>query len=91
VGGVVVTEHGPEALEMGVRDGRIAALVAARAEPLPAAERIDCSGLHVLPGGVDPHVHFGDHGPSAFEDFESRTAQAVTSPDASRSGATITA
>jgi allantoinase len=76
-GGVVVTEHGREVLEIGVRDGRIAALAGAGAEPLRAAERIDCSGLHVLPGGVDPHVHFGDQGQSAFEDFETGTRAAA--------------
>jgi allantoinase len=77
-GGVVVTEHGAEPLEIGVRDGRIAALAGAGADPLAAAERIDCSGLHVLPGGVDPHVHFGDQGQSAFEDFETGTRAAAS-------------
>jgi allantoinase len=76
-GGVVVTEHGPEALEIGVSGGRIAALVGAGSAPLRAAERIDCSGLHVLPGGVDPHVHFGDQGQAAFEDFETGTRAAA--------------
>jgi allantoinase len=77
VGGTVVTEHGPQALDVGVRDGRIAGLAAAGAEPMAAAERIDCAGLHVLPGGIDPHVHFGDQGQSGFEDFETGTRAAA--------------
>jgi len=77
VGGTTVTEHGPEAVDVGVRDGRIAALVGRAAEPLCAEQRIDCAGLLVLPGGVDPHVHFGDQGQSAFEDFETGTRAAA--------------
>ncbi|MCA1242131.1 amidohydrolase family protein [Stappia stellulata] len=43
---------------VGVKDGRIAAILAPDAT-LPAAETVDCGGLWLMPGLVDPHVHFG--------------------------------
>jgi len=55
-GGKVVLENRVEPLDVGVRNGRIAALLApgssARAARVVAAE-----GLHVLPGAVDIHFH----------------------------------
>jgi dihydropyrimidinase len=52
-GGTVVTPGGAEALDIGVRDGRIAQL----GGPLTAAREIDAAGLTVVPGGIDAHVH----------------------------------
>lgn len=74
INGTVVTEHGVQRADIGVRDGRIAALVASGADHLDADEQLDVSGLHVLPGGVDPHVHLGDQDQSDFEDFATGTA-----------------
>lgn len=55
-GGQVLTPDGLRALNIGVRDGRIAALTPDR---LPqAAEVIDARGRLVLPGVVDVHVHY---------------------------------
>lgn len=54
-GGTLVSPAGLAVASIGVRDGKIAALAA---EPLEAAETIDATGKLVLPGGVDPHVHF---------------------------------
>ena len=54
-GGTVVTAADVGRSEVGVKDGRIVAL----AKDLPrAASEIDASGLLVLPGGIDSHVHF---------------------------------
>jgi dihydropyrimidinase len=39
--------------DLGIADGRIATI----GQGLPAKAEIDASGLLVLPGGVDPHVH----------------------------------
>jgi allantoinase len=72
--GTVVTEHDVQQLDIGVRGERIAALVAPGEESLQAEERIDLAGLHVFPGGIDPHVHLGDQGQSEFEDFATGTA-----------------
>ena len=57
-GGTVVTESDQFRADIGVRDGRIAAL-AERLDvgSLPDAAVLDASGLLVLPGGVDSHCH----------------------------------
>jgi allantoinase len=73
-GGTVVTEHGPEHADVAVRDGHIAAIAAHGAERFDADEYLDVTGLHVFPGGIDPHVHLGDQGQSDFEDFATGTA-----------------
>ena len=48
----------------------------------PAAPRtgevIDASGLLVLPGAIDPHVHFDDPGYTEREDFSHGTAAAAS-------------
>lgn len=56
VGGTVVTPMGPLRLDVGVKDGVCTMVVTPSS--LPEATRvIDATGLIVLPGGVDPHVH----------------------------------
>lgn len=56
-GGLVVSSSGVARADVAVRDGRIAAVrPAIRAS---GAREVDASGLHVLPGGVDVHVHLG--------------------------------
>ena len=53
-GGLVATAFGATRCDIGVKDGRIAAI----AEKIDgAAQTIDASGLYVLPGGVDSHCH----------------------------------
>lgn len=76
-GGTVVTDLGTVPADITVRDGRIVALTAHGEARHGAAEMIDARGLHVFPGGIDPHVHFGDQGQSDFEDFESGTRAAA--------------
>jgi dihydroorotase len=73
--GVCVLPWGPEATDVGVRDGRIAAL----GVPSDATtdETIDATGLHVLPGLVDPHVHLRDPGDKAVETIATGTKAAV--------------
>ena len=56
------------------------ALIAAVGAPdaMPAAkETLDASGLHVLPGAIDVHVHFRDPGYPHKEDWASGTAAAA--------------
>lgn len=74
-GGTCVTPGGTGIADVGVRGGKIAALGdLARAE---AAETVDCSGLHVLPGVIDTQVHFREPGLEHKEDMATGTAAAA--------------
>jgi dihydropyrimidinase len=55
-GTVVLPGAGPRAVDVLVRDGLIAA-IADPGEDAAAAEVLDATGLHVLPGAIDAHVH----------------------------------
>ena len=51
-----------------VRKGTVAALLEdAPANPDPDAERIDCGGMVLCPGFIDPHVHLREPGDSQKE------------------------
>ena len=54
-GALVVTPSQVEILDVGIRDGVFAAL--ASPGELTGRELVDATGLVLLPGGVDPHVH----------------------------------
>ena len=73
--GRCVLPWGIEATDVGVSQGRVAALgVPADAT---ADETIDAKGLHVLPGLIDPHVHLRDPGDAAVESLPTGTKAAV--------------
>lgn len=57
-----------------VKDGKFAAI---SSEDLPARESVDADGRILLPGGVDPHVHFNDPGFTAGEDFHTGSMSAA--------------
>lgn len=57
-GVVVDPRRGLSSQDIGIRDGRIAALLAPGCA-VPAAQVIDAVGQHVFPGLIDAHVHFG--------------------------------
>ncbi|RYH03697.1 MAG: dihydropyrimidinase, partial [Alphaproteobacteria bacterium] len=75
--GMVVTASDTFRSDVGIRDGRIVALAA---ELTDADEIIDATGLYVMPGGIDSHVHLdqpsGD-GIVMADDFESGTRSAA--------------
>jgi dihydroorotase len=73
--GTCVLPWGTEATNVGVRDGRIAALGVPG--DATADETIDAAGLHVLPGLIDPHVHLRDPGDAAVETIPTGTKAAV--------------
>ena len=74
-GGTCVLPWGEAVIDLGARDGRIAALGAGAGA---TAERvIEAGGLHVLPGLIDPHVHFRDPGDPAVETIPTGTRGAV--------------
>ena len=63
-GTAVLPGLGPLRMDIGVRNGRVAALADALA-PSDGAEVLDARGLHVLPGAVDSHFHVGIYRPHA--------------------------
>ena len=75
--GTVVTSSETSRCDVGIRDGRIAAL----AERLPAGSReIDAGGKLVMPGGIDSHVHIdqqSNDGTVMADDFVSGTRSAA--------------
>ncbi len=75
-GGQVATATGLVAAGLGLRDGRIAAVLAP-GEAATARSVVSARGLVVLPGLVDAHVHFRDPGLTHKEDFSSGTAAAA--------------
>lgn len=74
-GGRLVLPWGLEEADVGVRAGRIAAIGDLRTAG--AAQEIDCRGLTVLPGVIDPHVHLRDPGDPAVETIPDGTRGAV--------------
>ncbi len=75
VGGTVVNQDGSGARDIGIRDGRIAAIGSLSATS--AGTRIDCSGLTILPGVIDTQVHFREPGLEHKEDLETGSRAAV--------------
>ena len=75
-GGMLVDPERIVANSIAVEGGKIAAIGPAEAMP-PARERIDASGLHVLPGAIDVHVHFREPGFSHKETWTSATQAAA--------------
>jgi dihydroorotase len=71
--GCVWTPGGPVETSIGVRGGKIAALGVSG----DAAQRIDCTGLTILPGVIDSQVHFREPGLEHKEDLESGSRAAV--------------
>ncbi len=66
--GQVVTPEATVHAAVLVKDGKFAGLVSG--SDLPRARQVyDASGLYVLPGLIDLHVHFRDPGLSYKEDF----------------------
>jgi allantoinase len=75
-GGTLVGADGLVAAGLAIQDGIIVAVEEDRF--LPAAQQtIDVSGLFVLPGVIDAHVHFRDPGDTESEDWESGSAAAA--------------
>lgn len=74
--GIVVTPDAAFPASVAIKDEKIVAVGAPDAMP-PARETLDASGLHILPGAIDVHVHFRDPGYPHKEDWESGTAAAA--------------
>jgi dihydroorotase len=75
-GGTIVTENAAFSASLAIAEGRIAAIGEESAMP-PAAERLDATGLHILPGAIDVHVHIREPGYTHKEDWATGTAAAA--------------
>ena len=74
--GTLVTEGGAFLADVVIANERIAALTR-DASTWQASERIDASGLWVIPGGIDAHTHFEEPDPHLLEGFASGGASAA--------------
>jgi len=74
-GGTCVLPWGMEQTSVAVRMGRIAAFGVGT--DATADQTIDATGLHVLPGLIDPHVHLRDPGDASIESIPTGTRAAV--------------
>lgn len=75
-GGTIVTPDAQYQANIAVKDGKILAIGEEAAMP-QAKDKLDATGLHILPGAIDVHVHFRDPGYAQKEDFASGTAAAA--------------
>ncbi|WP_395644504.1 dihydroorotase [Terricaulis sp.] len=74
-GGTIVNHSGEGLGDIGVKDGRIAAI--GDLATASAGETFDAKGLHVLPGVIDTQVHFREPGNEHKEDLETGTRAAA--------------
>ncbi len=75
INGTMVNHDGVGLRDIGIRDGRIAEIGALSGAA--AGERVDCRGLHILPGVIDSQVHFREPGLVHKEDLETGSRAAV--------------
>ena len=73
--GTVVNQDGIGPRDIGVRDGRIAAI--GWLATASAGESIDATGLTILPGVIDTQVHFREPGATHKEDLLTGSRAAV--------------
>lgn len=73
--GIVANHDGIGETDIGVLDGRIAAL--GNLSQAACETVVDCHGLHILPGVIDTQVHFREPGLTHKEDLETGSRGAV--------------
>lgn len=71
-GGSVVLPDGVTKVDVGVKDGKIAAIAAKLVGE--TEHEWDATGFHVLPGMIDVHVHFSEPGREHWEGFTTGSA-----------------
>jgi dihydroorotase len=77
-GGIVITPDGQGRRDIAIQDGAFVAIADPGAfSDDESTERVDATGLHVMSGVIDAHVHFRDPGFRAKEDFGSGSLAAI--------------
>ncbi len=71
-GGLVVTPEGMQRADLAIAGGRIVRIAPEIADP--AANELDATGRHVLPGVIDAHVHFNEPGRTEWEGLDTGSA-----------------
>jgi dihydroorotase len=74
-GATVVNQDGVGVRDIGVSGGRIAGI--GDLSGAAAGSRVDCRGLHILPGVIDSQVHFREPGLEHKEDLATGARAAV--------------
>ncbi|MEP0521063.1 MAG: allantoinase AllB [Hyphomicrobiales bacterium] len=75
-GGNIVSDTASTPGNVAMKDGIIIAVGPPSAMP-SAKETVDVTGMHLLPGAIDMHVHFREPGYTHKEDWETGTAAAA--------------
>jgi dihydroorotase len=75
--GTLVSAAGRRAADIGIRDGRFAEIAEPGALSGSGREPLDATGLLVLPGLIDSHVHFREPGLTHKEDWLTGSRAAV--------------
>lgn len=73
-GGSLVNSAGERRVNVGIKGSQIAYV---GPDEFPARSHLDATGLYLLPGGIDTHVHLMDPGSPEREDFPTGTAAAA--------------
>ena len=74
-GGTLINHDGTGQRDIAIRGARIAGV--GDLSNFAAAETLDCTGLHILPGVIDSQVHFREPGAEHKEDLETGSRAAV--------------
>ena len=75
-GGTVVNETARDLADIAINGGRISA-IGAPGTLGAAGETVDVTGLHLIPGAIDMHVHFREPGYTHKEDWETGSRAAA--------------
>ncbi|EWY42587.1 allantoinase [Skermanella stibiiresistens SB22] len=75
-GGTIVTDQTSFKGAVAIRDGKVVAVGSDDTMP-EARETFDATGLHLLPGAIDAHVHYREPGYTHKEDWRTGTAAAA--------------
>jgi dihydroorotase len=75
-GGTVYSSSGKKELDIRVHGDKIVEM--GRGLEADGEQVVDATGLLVMPGAIDPHVHFRDPGNPEKEDFRTGTEAAVS-------------